>query len=86
MGGREGTSPEDDPIMRSVSRQAEAKGRAGAVLATLRLRDIDVPADLAEAVRRTPDLGLDAVLAAALACTGADDFRRRLREAATPVP
>ena len=89
MGGREGTSPEDDPIMRSVSRQAEAKGRADtvadAVLATLRLRDIDVPTDLAEAVRRTPDLALEAVLGAALACTDADDFRRRLRRAATPV-
>ena len=89
MGGREGTSPEDDPIMRSVSRRAEAKGRADtvadAVLATLRLRDIDVPADLAEAVRRTPDLALEAVLAAALACTDAGDFRRRLRGAAAPV-
>ena len=81
MGRREGTTLEDDPIMRSVSRQAEAKGRADAVLATLRLRGIDVPAALAEAVRRTPDAALDAVLAAALACADADDFRRRLREA-----
>ena len=90
MGGREGTTPEDDPIMRSVSRQAEAKGRADAVAdavsATLRLRGIDVPADLAEAVQRSPGLALDAVLAAALACTDAVDFRRRLREAAAAGP
>ena len=44
-----------------------------------------MPTDLAEAVRRTPDLALEAVLAAVLACTDADDFRRRLREAATLV-
>lgn len=56
-----------------------------AVLATLRLRGIDVPADLANAVRRTADLALDAVLAVALACGDADDFRRRLREAAPAV-
>ena len=92
MGGREGTTPEDDPIMCSVSRQAEAKGRADAVAdavsATLRLRGIDVPGDLAEAVQRSPGpgLGLDAVLAAALACTDAVDFRRRLREAASAGP
>ena len=81
MGRREGTTLDDDPIMRSVSLQAEARGRADAVLATLRLRGIDVPADLAEAVRRAPGPALDAVLAAALACTDADDFRRRLRKA-----
>ncbi len=56
-----------------------------AVLATLRLRGIDVPAGLADAVRRTADLALDAVLAVALACGDADDFRRRLREAAPAV-
>ncbi len=57
------------------------KGRADAmvdaVLATLRLRGIDgidVPANLSNAVRRTADLALDAVLAAALACADADDF------------
>ena len=85
MGRREGTTLEDDPIMRSVSRQAAARGRADAaadaVLATLRLRGIDVPAGLAEAVRRTPELALDAALAAALACADADDFRRRRRQA-----
>ena len=32
-----------------------------------------------------PDPEMEAVLAAALACTDADDFRRRLREAATPA-
>ena len=82
MGRREGTTLADDPIMRSVSRRAEAKGRADAVAATLRLRGIDVPADLAEALQRIPDIPLDVVLAAALACTDAGDFRRRLREAA----
>ena len=55
---------------------------ADAVAATLRLRGIDVPDDLAEALQRIPDIPLDVVLAAALACTDAGDFRRRLREAA----
>ena len=82
MGEREGTTLADDPIMRSVSRRAEAKGRADAVSATLRLRGIDVPADLAAALQRIPDVPLGVVLAAALACTAAGDFRRRLREAA----
>ncbi len=85
MGRREGTTLADDPIMRSVSRRAEAKGRADAVAATLRLRGIDGPDDLAEALQRIPDIPLDVVLAAALACTDAGDFRRRLRSGRDPT-
>ena len=61
MGAREGTTPEDDPLTRSMSRRAAAQGhaegrrqghaegltaaRAQAVTAALRARGVDAPAD-----------------------------------------
>lgn len=90
MGTREGTGPENDPLMRSVTRKAEsrgvaeghAQGQLEAVTAVLRARGIEVSPAF------TPDLDLlagrpvDALMAAALACTDETDFRCRLREAA----
>jgi len=62
MGAREGTTPEDDPLTRSMSRRAAAQGhaegrrqghaeglaavRAQAVTAALRARGVDAPADI----------------------------------------
>jgi len=96
MGAREGTTPEHDPLTRSVSARAEAKGHARghregraqgrmeAVVAVLRARGIEVATDLARDLAEEPALahGLsdDALMAAAVACTDESDFRRRVRE------
>ena len=53
MGAREGTEPEHNPLTRSLSARARAKGYAD---------------------------GRMELVAAALACTGEADFRRRIRE------
>ena len=91
MGEREGTTPEDDPLMRSHSAQVRAEGRAeghregetherlALVVAMLRARGIEAAPDVTaerEFLGRLPD---DVLMTAALACTDAADFRRRLR-------
>ena len=93
MGAREGTRPEDDPLTRSLSAKAEARGeargeakgyargQAKAVLATLRARGIHPGADFAADPERFAGLGLETLMAAALACTDEADFRRRIGDA-----
>ena len=104
MGAREGTSPEHDPLTRSVSARAQAKGHAqghreghqegytqghrdgrarsrmDAVAAVLRARGIEVATDLIVESALFHGLSDDALMAAAVACTGESDLRRRLRE------
>ena len=84
MGAREGTEPEDDPLMRSQSVKARteghAQGRMGMVAAALRARDIDAALDATQDRELLDGLSDEAVMAAALACTDAADFRRRVRE------
>ena len=84
MGAREGTKPEDDPLSRSISLEAEARGRremlASNVLAVLKARGIAVARDTSELRELLDALSGDAALAAALACTDEADFRRRVRE------
>ena len=75
MGEREGTRPEDDPITRSLLRQATAAN----VLAVLRARGIEVTPALAEDRGLFAALPGDALMAAAVACRDEADFRRRLR-------
>ncbi|MCE2541073.1 MAG: Uma2 family endonuclease [Acidobacteria bacterium] len=78
LGERGGTTPEDDPLTRSL----QARASADAVVAALRARGIDVPADVAA----DPDLlcgcSVDIAMAVALTCSDAADFRRRIRRAA----
>ena len=90
MGAREGTRPEDDPITRSLNARARAEGRAEgseegrlaeraeAVLATLRARGIR---DFAADPELFAGLGIETLMAAALACTDEADFRQRISEA-----
>ena len=96
MGAREGTGPEDDPLMRSVSRMVQARGHAEghkeghadgrvrgrieAVTSTLHARGIEVSGDLAQDHGLFAEHPIEPLMAAALACTGEADFRRRLRE------
>ena len=76
MGAREGTKPEDNPLMGSHS----AKTRMGMVAAALRARGIEPALDAAEDRELFRGLSDDALMAAAFACTDAADFRRRLGE------
>ena len=88
MGAREGTRPEDDPFTRSVSLKAEARGyergrgegRAASIRAVLRARGIEAALDSPEDRELIGTLPAEVLVAAALACTGVADFRRRARE------
>ena len=78
MGAREGTTPEHDPLTRSVSARAEARGLARglmeAVAAVLQARGIEVTTELATDLarmcsarrRRSPTLNRDGRLVEAL--------------------
>jgi len=95
MGAREGTKPEDDPLMRwhgartrkeghvEGRREGLAEGRgemlAENVLAVLNARGIAVARGPAALHDLLGPLSSDAAMAAALACTDAADFRRRTR-------
>ena len=80
MGAREGTEPEDDPLMQSQSVKARTEGRMEMVVAALRARGIEAALDGAEDRALLGGVSGDALMAAALACTDAADFRRRVGE------
>ena len=77
MGAREGTRPEDDPITRSIVREAMATN----VLAVLHARGIEVTPTLAKDRALLGGLPANVLMAAAVACHDEADFRRRLRNA-----
>ena len=93
LGEKEGTGPDDDPLLHSLREQSRAEGRsqglvegqsrgraegrAEAVRAVLQSRGIACSADLLAGI---PDALSDSVVvAAALACDSESDFRARLR-------
>ena len=82
MGAREGTTPEDDPLMRSLIARARANGHAHVRMefaaAALRARGIEADLDSGEVRALIGGLSDDALMAAALACTDEADFRRRI--------
>ena len=84
MGAREGTEPERDQLTRSISLEAEARGRsemlAVNVLTVLRARGIALASDLAEYRELFGAHSSETFMEAALACTDEADFRRRIRE------
>ena len=84
MGTREGTKPEDDPLTRSISLKAEARGRsemlAANVLTVLKARGIAVASNLTEYRELFGASSSETLVEAALACTDEADFRRRIRE------
>ena len=94
MGEREGKSPEDDPLVRSVHRRAQSRGDAegyargrtetvaAAVAAVLGARGIEVSPAFATELDLLTGRPVDTLMAAALACTDEADFRRHLGDAA----
>ena len=81
LGERDGTTPEDDPLTRSLHAGAEARARAEAVVAALRARGIDVPADVAADADLLAGRSIETAMAEAMACSDAADFLRRIRGA-----
>ena len=84
MGAREGTTPQDDPLTRSISLEAQERGRsemlAANVLTVLKARGIAVASDLTGYREFFGALSSETLVEAALACTDETDFRRRVRE------
>ena len=91
MGAREGTKPDDNPLMRSQKAIARTEGHAEghregrgemlaeSVLAVLNARGIALARGPAALRDLLGPLSSDAAMAAALACTDEADFRRRVR-------
>ena len=94
MGAREGTGPDDFPLMHSLRRESHdeghakglAEGRAALAQAQaqaarriLRSRGIEVAEGFPADVAGFAELSMDEVLELALASTGEEDFRNRLR-------
>ena len=77
LGELDGTAPENDPLTRSL----QAKASADAVVAALRVRGIDVPADIASEVDLLAGRSVETAMAVALACSDVADFRRRILQA-----
>ena len=98
MGAREGTGPDDDPLIRSVNRKAEARGDARgyargravghaegcleAVATALRARGIGFTRTLTEYRELFAKHPIELLMTAALECTDEADFQRRLRDTA----
>ena len=89
MGTREGTGPENDPLIRSMHRRAQsrgdaegyARGRMEAVAAVFHARGIQLSRAFTEDVALSAAPPIEVLMAAALACTDEVDFRNRIREA-----
>ena len=78
LGARDGTGPDDDPMLGWHRRQSRAEGRLETVCEILRARGI-VVSDQGLARVRKIDVTDDAVVRAALACSDETDFLARLR-------
>ena len=84
MGAREGTTPDDDPLMRRLRARVRARRlaqeRMEFAAAAIRARGIEAALGSEEDRALIGELSDDALMAAALACTSEADFRRRIRE------
>ena len=82
LGAREGTGPDDTPLLRSLGEQARAEGQAeelaALVRSALRVRGILVSDRFPEASAVLAAVPRDVLMAAALACVDEQDFRRRV--------
>ena len=82
LGGREGTRPDDTPLIRALNEQAYAAGRSAELVAAVRsilhARGIRLREPLAAEPAPFGDASRDDVTAAAVACLDEADFWRRL--------
>ena len=92
MGAREGTTPQHDPLMASESARVRARshaqghreGHMDAVADVLASRGIELTGEMTKYRELCSAIPGTVVVAAALACTGEADFRRRIREQLDP--
>ena len=88
LGAREGTGPDDDPMLRSLRGQSRAEGRSegreegrdGMVRAMLSSRGIGFSEGFPAGVPGFAEAPEAVVVAAALACDSEQDFRARIRD------
>ena len=83
LGAREGTGPDDDPLLRSQRRQSRAEALAAMAREILRSRGIEVSAGLAASLMESPAfarLSEAAIVAAAHASDSEVDFLLRIRQ------
>ena len=81
LGARDGTGPDDDPLLRSLRGESRKEELTEAVREIVRLRGVEVPEGSPGAL---PDLPRRAVVAAALACDSERDFHTRLARVRRP--
>ena len=83
LGAREGTGPDDDPLLGAQRREAEARGRAegraDSVRQILLSRGIAVSAGFPMTLPGFADLPKDRVIAVALACESEADFKAHIQ-------
>ena len=79
LGAREGTGPDDHPLLRSQRRQGFEEGRIGMVREVLRLRGIAISTASLRELPAFAELPEAAVSAAALVCDSEVDFLLRIR-------
>ena len=84
MGARAGTTPEHDPLSRSISHEAQARGRsemlAANVLTVLKARGIEVASDRTGYREFFGALSSEMLVEAAVACTDEADFLQRIAD------
>ena len=89
LGAQEGTGPDDTPLLRTLSEQAQAEGQAAGraeelaalVRSALQVRGIPVSSRSEAGLPSLVDIPRDVLMAAALACVDEEDFRRRVGSA-----
>ena len=78
LGEREGTGPDDDPLLGAQRRRSRAEGRAGLARALLAARGIEVSSGF-PGVPGFAEMPDHVIAEAAAACVSEADFRERLR-------
>ncbi len=84
LGEREGTGPDDDPLLGALRRRSRADERTELARALLAARGIEVSAGF-PGVPGFAELPADAIAEAATACVSEADFQHRLRSRQEPV-
>ena len=84
LGAREGTGPDDSPLMRSLRDEARAAVLAEAVRSVLQGRGIGMPAGLAGEIPSWSGVSQQAIISAAMSCKDEADFRARARRGQAP--
>ena len=84
LGAREGTGPDDSPLMRSLRNEARADVLAEAIRGVFRARGIAVSAGLAKEAATWSDVSQETLVSAAMSCEDEADFRARVRRGQAP--